>query len=445
MEQKVYKETGMDKWHIGRNGEPQKCTAKAGNCPLGGEHYPTKTATEKAIEDKSRTTNTPKTLRKPTEPSGGQHLDMPCPVTPESSAKELLEAYREYMDHGHVESGRFDINKALETSDPGWLESDQGKQWEAVIQTVEDPRWLIAHRYDVAAHGNSTQRYRISCQQLDDIALTRALLRAGSPDRSAALNIREAVARNMPLDDEMLSDPTIFNNASGNPYLTARQQAVLNYDSELNYDSKTGYSEEGLRRKLMDSQSYILPLSDKNLSMIQDSPELLRMAMNNYDGVLRMKAARMASKTPDFDYRGTSITPNDIVFIKARSHFNGARFNVEGMDIEYIGGPAHTTDRYDTGFKQVNLNNGMGNDGLTLVNHGDDPEDLPIAQEPEELAAQVKTTMAGLNLTCTPADMRKLMIKLDGYADYANGVWQGTRIPLNANQISFHEFIMDRK
>lgn len=29
----------MEKWHIGKDGEPHKCNAKNGRCPLGGQHY----------------------------------------------------------------------------------------------------------------------------------------------------------------------------------------------------------------------------------------------------------------------------------------------------------------------------------------------------------------------------------------------------------------------
>lgn len=43
-----------ERFHIGRDGQPHKCTAKPGRCPLGGEHYPTYEDAEKAAEDNAR-------------------------------------------------------------------------------------------------------------------------------------------------------------------------------------------------------------------------------------------------------------------------------------------------------------------------------------------------------------------------------------------------------
>lgn len=44
----------MPKFHIGRSGKPAQCNARKGKCPLGGEneHYYSREAAQKAIEDK---------------------------------------------------------------------------------------------------------------------------------------------------------------------------------------------------------------------------------------------------------------------------------------------------------------------------------------------------------------------------------------------------------
>lgn len=47
----------QEKWHIGRDGQPHKCTAKK-KCPLGGTHYPNREEALKAAERTSRVSYT---------------------------------------------------------------------------------------------------------------------------------------------------------------------------------------------------------------------------------------------------------------------------------------------------------------------------------------------------------------------------------------------------
>lgn len=47
----------MARFHVGRDGNPKECTAEAGKCPLGGEHYDSEEACEKAIEKTNASKN----------------------------------------------------------------------------------------------------------------------------------------------------------------------------------------------------------------------------------------------------------------------------------------------------------------------------------------------------------------------------------------------------
>lgn len=85
----------MARYHIGKDGQPHKCKAEAGKCPLGGTHYKTEEEAVAAAERMARPRTTPnlrKIERKAAEAMTIEELSMFMEDEPEPEITDKMVA-----------------------------------------------------------------------------------------------------------------------------------------------------------------------------------------------------------------------------------------------------------------------------------------------------------------------------------------------------------------